>query len=53
MTDTYRIAKSLADHVESVTVYLARDMGVEPAMLRVMDHLQIVLQDAIEGRPPR
>jgi hypothetical protein len=52
MTDLYKVSKALADHVDLVVVHLAQDIDVEPAILRVMEHLQIVLQDALEGGNP-
>ncbi len=50
--ETYKISKQLADHAELVVGFLAQDIGFEAAALRVMERLQIVLQDAFEGGRP-
>jgi hypothetical protein len=52
MPDLYRISKSLADHVDQVVGHLAIHIGFEAATLRVMERLQVVLQDALEGGNP-
>ncbi len=52
MVDTYRTSKVLADHVVIVTGYLSEKIGPEAAIVCVMEHLQIVLQDALEGGNP-
>ncbi|MCP1969900.1 MULTISPECIES: hypothetical protein [Bradyrhizobium] len=49
MADTYQTAKAIAHHVDLVVAHLATSIGQEPAIMRVMDHLQIVLQDALDG----
>jgi hypothetical protein len=50
MADFYPIAKHLADYVDQVIVHLALQTGsTENATLRVMEHLRIVLQAALEG----
>lgn len=50
--DTYQTSKALADHVDLVVAHLAENIGLEPAIMRVMGRLRIVLQDAIEGGNP-
>lgn len=50
--DTYKTAKALTDHVDSVTAHLANEIGIQEAINRVMKHLTTVLQDAIEGGRP-
>jgi len=52
MADLYKVSKSLSDHVHLVVAHLAHDIDVESAIVRVMEHLQIVLQDALEGGNP-
>ena len=52
MTDLYKVSKALADHVHLVVAHLAEDIEIELAIFRVMEHLQIVLQDALEGGSP-
>jgi hypothetical protein len=52
MADTYQISKALADHVDQVIAHLGIQIGKEPAILRVVERLQIVLQDALGGGNP-
>ncbi|MHC2241132.1 hypothetical protein [Bradyrhizobium elkanii] len=52
MADTYQTAKAIAHHVDLVVAHLAKNIGLEPAIMRVMDRLQIVLQDALDGGDP-
>jgi hypothetical protein len=52
MADLYKISKTLADYVDKVVAHLAVHMGLEPATFRVMDRMQIILQDALEGGDP-
>ena len=44
--------REFSDHVNAVVAHLAAHIGLEPAMMRVMERLQIVLQDALEGGRP-
>lgn len=50
--DSYKLSKQLADHADLVVGFLAQDIGFEAAALRVMERLQIVLQDAFDGGRP-
>ncbi|MCP2219916.1 hypothetical protein [Bradyrhizobium elkanii] len=38
--------------MDLVVAHLAENIGLEPAIMRVMGRLRIVLQDAIEGGNP-
>lgn len=49
MARTPTVAKKLAGHVDQVVALLAVDIGIERAIVRVMERLAIVLQDALEG----
>ena len=49
MTDRYPAAKELSDYVDRVIAHLALTMGIEPAALRVLEHLRIVLEAGMNG----
>jgi hypothetical protein len=46
MTDA---AKQLSDYVDRVIAHLALTMGIEPAALRVLEHLRMVLEAGMDG----
>jgi hypothetical protein len=50
--DSYKTAQMLSSHVDAVVAHLATEIGLQPAINQVMNHLAIVLQDAIEGGRP-
>jgi hypothetical protein len=52
VTDLYRLSKAQADYVGKAVACLAIHIGMEPATFRVMDHIQSVLRDALEGGNP-
>jgi hypothetical protein len=52
MSDFYPAAKQLSDYVFWVIAHLSVTMGDEAAALRVLEHLQVVLQAGMEGTPP-
>ncbi len=52
MTDLYKISKAQADYVSQAVACLAVHLGPGPATFRVIDHIQSVLQDALEGGSP-
>jgi len=52
MADVYKASKGLADHINLVFAHLAAHIGSEPAALRVIEHIHIILQDALDGGSP-
>ena len=52
MADLYPAAKELSDYVDRVIAHLALTMGIEPAALRVLEHLRLVLEAGMEGTLP-
>jgi hypothetical protein len=52
MSDLYPAAKELSDYVDRVIAHLALTMGIEPAALRVLEHLRAVLEASMEWTAP-
>lgn len=52
LADIFRLSKMLEARATTVGAHLSKEIGVEPAILRVFEHLAIVLQDGMEGGGP-
>jgi hypothetical protein len=50
--DVFKLSKMLETHAVEVAAHHSKDIGIEPAILRVFEHLAIVLQDGMEGGRP-
>jgi hypothetical protein len=58
MTDPYKVSKIIADYVDSVVAHTAiqtslpEDDAIAAASARVLQHLRIVIENALRGDPP-